>query len=143
MSIKEITEECGMSKSQVETILCRIRKQLRNWLIERKFYVGNISDEYLLEALSYCERKKMVKNFSKAAAAILLAIIITGLSLNVFMPIYARNLPFVGNAFAFIQDRLHTGGAYSNYAFKIGDKVTDNGITMTMSEDTAMVLIYM
>ena len=38
MSVKEITEECGMSKSQVETILCRIRKQLRNWLIERKFY---------------------------------------------------------------------------------------------------------
>ena len=90
---------------------------------EHKFLnaVGNISDEYLLEALSYRERKKMVKNFSKAAAAILLAIIITGLSLNVFMPIYARNLPFVGNAFAFIQDRLHTGGAYSNYAFKIGD----------------------
>ena len=58
---------------------------------EHKFLnaVGNISDEYLLEALSYCERKKMVKNFSKAAAAILLAIIITGLSLNVFMPIYA------------------------------------------------------
>ena len=103
---------------------------------EHKFLnaVGNISDEYLLEALSYRERKKMVKNFSKAAAAILLAIIITGLSLNVFMPIYARNLPFVGNAFAFIQDRLHTGGAYSNYAFKIGDKVTDNGITITMSE---------
>ena len=103
---------------------------------EHKFLnaVENISDEYLLEALSYRERKKMVKNFSKAAAAILLAIIITGLSLNVFMPIYARNLPFVGNAFAFIQDRLHTGGAYSNYAFKIGDKVTDNGITMTMSE---------
>ena len=37
-SVKEITEECRMSKSQVETILCRIRKQLRNWLIERKFY---------------------------------------------------------------------------------------------------------
>ena len=103
---------------------------------EHKFLnaVGNISDEYLLEALFYRERKKMVKNFSKAAAAILLAIIITVLSLNVFMPIYARNLPFFGNAFAFIQDRLHTGGAYSNYAFKIGDKVTDNGITMTISE---------
>ena len=38
MSVKEITEECRMSKSQVETILYRIRKQLRNWLIERKFY---------------------------------------------------------------------------------------------------------
>ena len=38
MSVKEISEECGMSKSQVETILYRIRKQLRNWLIERKFY---------------------------------------------------------------------------------------------------------
>ncbi|MGP1489345.1 MAG: DUF4179 domain-containing protein [Peptoanaerobacter stomatis] len=76
----------------------------------------------------------MVKYFSKVAAAILAVMIITGFALNAFMPVYARNLPFVGNAFAFIQDRLHTGGAYSNYAFEIGDKVTDNGITITMSE---------
>ena len=96
--------------------------------------VGNISDEYLLEALSYRERNKMVKYFSKVAAAILAVMALTGFALNAFMPVFARSLPFVGNAFAFIQDRLHTGGAYSNYAFKIGDKVTDNGITMTMSE---------
>lgn len=38
MSVKEIMKKCGMSKSQIETILCRIRKQLRNWLVERKFY---------------------------------------------------------------------------------------------------------
>ena len=103
---------------------------------EHKFLnaVGNISDEYLLEALSYRERKKTVKYFSKVAAAILAVMILTGFALNAFMPVYARNLPFIGNAFAFIQDRLHTGGAYSNYAFKIGDKVTDNGITMTISE---------
>jgi len=103
---------------------------------EHKFLnaVGDISDEYLLEALSYRERKSMVKYFSKVAAAIFAVIITAGFLINVFMPVYARNIPFVGNAFAFIQDRLHTGGAYSNYAFKIGDKVTDNGITMTMSE---------
>ena len=103
---------------------------------EHKFLnaVGNISDEYLLEALSYRERKKTVKYFSKVAAAIFAVIITAGFLINVFMPVYARNLPFVGNAFAFIQDRLHTGGAYSNYAFEIGDKVTDNGITITMSE---------
>jgi len=96
--------------------------------------VGNISDEYLLEALSYRERNKMVKYFSKVAAAILAVMALTGFALNAFMPVFARSLPFVGNAFAFIQDRLHTGGAYSNYAFKIGDKVTDNGLTITMSE---------
>ena len=95
--------------------------------------VGNISDEYLLEALSYRERNKMVKYFSKVAAAILAVMALTGFALNAFMPVFARSLPFVGNAFAFIQDRLHTGGAYSNYAFKIGDKVTDNGLTITMS----------
>ena len=38
ISVKEIMEECGMSKSQVETILYRTRKQLKKWLIERKFY---------------------------------------------------------------------------------------------------------
>lgn len=37
MSIKEIMDECKMSKSQVETILFRTRKQLKSWLIERKF----------------------------------------------------------------------------------------------------------
>jgi len=36
--------------------------------------VGNISDEYLLEALFYRERKSMVKYFSKVAAAIFAAI---------------------------------------------------------------------
>ena len=103
---------------------------------EHKFLnaVGNISDEYLLETLSYRERKPMVKYFSKVAAAIFAVIITAGFLINAFMPVYARSLPFVGNAFAFIQDRLHTGGAYSNYAFEIGDKVTDNGITITMSE---------
>lgn len=38
MPVKEIMYECGMSKSQVETILFRTRKQLKNWLIERNFY---------------------------------------------------------------------------------------------------------
>lgn len=38
MSVKEIMDECGMSKSQVETILFRTRKQLKSWLIERNFY---------------------------------------------------------------------------------------------------------
>lgn len=38
MSVKEIMDECGMSKSRVETILFRTRKQLKNWLIERNFY---------------------------------------------------------------------------------------------------------
>lgn len=37
MSVKEIMEECKLSKSQVETILFRTRKQLKSWLIERKF----------------------------------------------------------------------------------------------------------
>jgi RNA polymerase sigma-70 factor (ECF subfamily) len=40
MSVKEIMDECGMSKSQVETILFRVRTQLKNWLVERRFYHG-------------------------------------------------------------------------------------------------------
>lgn len=38
LSVKEIMDECGLSKSQVETILFRTRKQLKNWLLERNFY---------------------------------------------------------------------------------------------------------
>ena len=96
--------------------------------------VGNISDDYFLEALSYRERRKIIKHFNKIAASILVGMLLVGISINAFMPVYARNLPFVGNVFALIQDKLHTGGWYSNYAFKIGDKVTDNGINITMSE---------
>lgn len=38
LSVKEIAAECEMSKSQVETILFRTRKQLKSKLMERKFY---------------------------------------------------------------------------------------------------------
>lgn len=38
MSVKEIMMECEMSKSKVESILFRTRNQLRNVLIERRFF---------------------------------------------------------------------------------------------------------
>ncbi len=38
MSVKEIMKECDMSKSQVESILFRARVQLKNLLIERRFF---------------------------------------------------------------------------------------------------------
>lgn len=37
MSVKEIMKECGMSKSKVESILFRTRKQLKDVLVERRF----------------------------------------------------------------------------------------------------------
>lgn len=97
--------------------------------------VGNIRDEYLLEALPQHQKKKnMVKIVGRVVAAVFAGIIVTGFSLNIFLPVYARNLPLIGNAFTFIQNNLHVVGGYSNYAFEIGDKATDNGIAITMSE---------
>lgn len=97
--------------------------------------MGNIKDEYLLEALPQ-NRKKInnIRNFSRIAIAVFALVVVVGLSLNAFMPVYARNLPFIGNVFAFIQNNLHVAGGYSNYAFEIGDKAEDNGLTITMSE---------
>lgn len=97
--------------------------------------VGNIKDEYLLEAIPQNRKKKnTIRYFRQVVVAALVLVVIVGFSLNVFVPVYARNLPFVGNAFAFLQDSLHVAGGYSNYAFKIGDKAEDNGLTITMSE---------
>lgn len=93
--------------------------------------IGNIKDEYLLEALPKHRKKKKV---FKIVAAVWVGIFITGFSFHMFLPVYARNLPFVGNAFAFIQDKLQVIGAYSNYAFEVGDKAVDNGIAITLSE---------
>ena len=55
--------------------------------------VGNISDEYLLEALSYRERKKMVKYFSKAAAAILLAMHLRLFKTGFIPVVHTRTMP--------------------------------------------------
>jgi len=54
--------------------------------------------------------------------------------INVCIPIHARTIPFLGSAFAFVQDNLDFAGVYSNYAFEIGDSAVDNGITVTLSE---------
>jgi hypothetical protein len=104
---------------------------------EQKFInaVGNIRDEYLLEALPKGQRKKKAYIIiSRVAAAMITLSLIGSLSINVFLPVHARGIPFIGSVFAYIQDNLDFAGIYSNYAFEVGDTVSDNGLTVTMSE---------
>lgn len=97
--------------------------------------VTNIKDDYILEALPLNQRKRKVyRIISRIAVACLLVIVAAGISVNAFVPVYARNLPFVGSVFTYIQDKLHVAGLYSNYSFEIGDVATDNGMSLTLKE---------
>lgn len=104
---------------------------------ERMFInaVGNIGDEYIIEALPvYRNTKGFLGKYLKIAVAIFILVFIGGFSVNVVAPIYARDLPFVGSVFTYIQDKLHVSGIYSQYAAEVGNMDEDNGITITLSE---------
>lgn len=104
-----------------------------------------ISDEFILEAApihildkQYRQKNEVKKAFIRimatSAAFCAAFVFIFFAAINIYMPVYARTIPFLGNAFAFVQDKLDFSGVYSNYAFKVGDTATDNGISVTMSE---------
>lgn len=104
-----------------------------------------VSDEFISEAAPihvfdkrYKQRNEMKKVFirimaTSAAFCLAFAFIFFAV-ISIYMPVYARTIPFFGSAFAFVQDKLYCAGIYSNYAFEIGDTATDNGISITMSE---------
>lgn len=102
--------------------------------------MSEINDKYYEEAACYDyskERKKRTNikeitiRIMAACAAFVFAIFA---ALNVWAPVYARKIPFLGGAFAYVQDKLDFAGLYSNYAFEIGDTAVNNGITVTLSE---------
>ena len=72
-------------------------------------------------------QRKVVTALFAVIASVLTAV-------NIGSPVLARNLPFVGSAFAYVQDNLDFSGLYSKYAYKVGDKAENNGISITMSE---------
>lgn len=104
-----------------------------------------INDEFILEAApvhvfdkQYMRRNEMKRVFirimSASAGFFVVFAFIFFAAINIYMPVYARTIPFLGSAFAFVQDKLDFAGVYSNYAFEIGDTAADNGISVTMSE---------
>lgn len=102
--------------------------------------MSEINDKYYEEAACYDyskERKKRT-NMKKVTIRIMAAcatfVFAFFAALNVWVPVYARTIPFLGSAFAYVQDKLDFAGLYSNYAFEIGDTAVDSGITVTLSE---------
>ncbi len=101
--------------------------------------MGEIDSKYVDRAMNYQPIKRVKKNNMKILTIRIVAVCATFAfmfftAINIWTPVRARTIPFLGSAFAFVQDKLDFAGLYSNYAFEIGDTATDNGITVTMSE---------
>ena len=106
-----------------------------------KFFeaMGEIDSRYVDRAMNYQPIKRVKKNNMKILGIRIVAVCATFVfmffaAINIWAPVQARTIPFLGNAFAFVQDKLDFAGLYSNYAFEIGDTATDNGIAVTLSE---------
>ena len=97
--------------------------------------MGEIDIKYVDRAMNY---QPKVKEYEKITIRIMAVcatfVFMFFIAINIWAPVYARTIPFLGSAFAFVQDKLDFAGLYSNYAFEIGDTAVDNGITITLSE---------
>lgn len=100
------------------------------------FYAMNfIDDEFVLETIPEFYKRNVkakkyvgkVKYIAAIAATMLILIIMTN-------PALAKNLPFIENVFAYIQEKLDFVGRYSDYADEIGESAYSNGISATISE---------
>lgn len=96
--------------------------------------LNDVEDKYILEAYQCVEKdsKKMKSKYRVAlgtAAAILCVII-----LNVTNPVLARNLPFVGNVFEYLQNKLDFAGNYNEYASDVEIVTKSNGVTVEVQE---------
>lgn len=107
----------------------------------RKFSeaMGEIDSKYVDKAMNYQPKKWEKKNNMKKLTFRIMAVCATYVflffvAINIWAPVHARTIPFLGSAFAYVQDKLDFAGLYSNYAFEIGDTAVDNGITVTLSE---------
>ena len=101
--------------------------------------MGEIDSKYIERALNYQPKERRAKKNTKKFTIRIMAACATFVfmcfaAINIWAPVYARTIPFLGSAFAYVQDKLDFAGLYSNYAFEIGDTAVDNGITVTLSE---------
>lgn len=109
---------------------------------ERKINIMDfVNDKFISEAAPMYifdkqskQKNRITKIFIKFMVTYTAFVFIIFAVINIYRPIYARTIPFLGSTFALIQDKLDFTGIYSNYAFEIGDNAIDNGITVTLSE---------
>ncbi len=105
--------------------------------------LNDIDEKYILESQpktiryynhSGGDKKESVLRWSKkvVVAAIIIVALCSGI--NTVNPTFAQSIPFIGNVFAYLQESLDFSGTYSDYNDEIGFSVTDNGVTITISE---------
>ena len=70
----------------------------------------------------------------RVAVIIAAEMILLFFSFSIAFPVYARELPLVGNVFAYIQDHLDIFGLYSSYANEVGETTENAGVKITLSE---------
>lgn len=82
----------------------------------------------------YHTKKKKKRKKSILIGCLAATLFSSVIILNLWYPVYARNIPFIGSAFQFIQEKLTFTGLYSNYAYQVGEVASNRGIDITLSE---------
>ena len=80
------------------------------------------------------QKKRRRNIIIRTVAGVGFLFLVLAVSLNLFKPILARELPLVGGAFTYIQDKLTYAGLYDNYAYQVGETASHKGIDITLSE---------
>ena len=80
------------------------------------------------------QKKRRRNIIIRTVAGVAFLFLVLAVSLNLFKPILARELPLVGGAFTYIQDKLTYAGLYDNYAYQVGETASNKGIDITLSE---------
>ncbi len=100
------------------------------------YALNEVDDVYVLQTIPQKinqNKVNLVKRYRYIATAVAAMLFVCTL-INVVNPVFARTLPLVGGAFAFVQDNLDFAGLYTNYANQIGEKASSNGIDVCISE---------
>lgn len=93
--------------------------------------LNEMTDHALRRAYKIKRRRKYIRN---GILSCMLCFLTGACVLNSSYPVVARNLPFVGSAFAYIQDNLDFSGNFNSLATMVGESAHSDHLTVTMSE---------
>lgn len=99
------------------------------------FHVLNeVDDKYIIEAGQCIESKNKNLMYRWRYALGTAAAIVFVIVLNITNPVFARNIPFIGNVFEYLQTKLDFSGAYDKYSTDVEMTAKSNGITVIIKE---------
>lgn len=101
---------------------------------ELVYIMSEVDDKYIIEASSCIEQNEKRSLYRFRYAFGVVAAIVCVIILSISNPVLARKLPFVGNIFEYLQDKLDFSGAYQNYSSNADMTVKSGGITVNIQE---------